>query len=144
MTVRDLNKLYYLNKLIERDTQRLAELEARLQPGGMRLSGTPRSPSPRNLIEELVPQIIEIRNRVLREREDYIRERAAIEEYIRSVDDYHIRLILSCRFVDLMSWRRIALLLGGGNTEDSVRKMCHRFLDRSGQGDRHQKNDRKS
>ena len=41
MTVRDLNKLYYLNKLIERDTQRLAELEARLQPGGMRLSGTP-------------------------------------------------------------------------------------------------------
>ena len=35
MTIRELSKLYYLTKLIERDELRLSELEARLQPSAV-------------------------------------------------------------------------------------------------------------
>lgn len=131
MTVRELSKLYYLNKLIERDTLRLSELENRLQPGGMNFNGMPRNPSPKNMMEEIIPLIIEIEERIKKEQEDYIRERMVIEDYIRSVEDYQIRLILSYRFVDLLTWNQTARMIGGGNTEDSVKKMCYRFLKKS-------------
>ena len=128
MTVRELSKLYYLNKLIERDSLRLSELENRLQPGGMNFNGMPRNPSPKNMMEEIIPLIIEIEERIRKEQEDYIRERMEIESFIRSVEDYQIRLILSYRFVDLLTWNQTARMIGGNNTEDSVKKMCYRFL----------------
>ena len=128
MTIRELSKLYYLTKLIERDELRLSELEARLQPGGMNLSGMPRNPSPKNMMEEVVPLIIEIKDRIKRQQTEYIKERMVIEDYINSVDDYQIRLIMSYRFVDLMTWQQIAFRLGGNNTADGVRKACNRYL----------------
>jgi len=133
MTVRELSKLYYLHKLIERDTIKLSELEAQLQPGGMNISGMPRNPSPENMMEKIVPLIIEIKERIEKQQEQYIRERITIEEYIQSVDDYQIRLIMSYRFVDLMTWQQIALLIGGNNTADSVRKACNRYLKKTAQ-----------
>ena len=51
-------------------------------------------------------------------------------EFINSIDDSHVRRIVTMRFVDGMKWRQIALNIGGGNTEDSVRKTVERFLER--------------
>ena len=131
MTIRELSKLYYIKKLIDRDTRRLIELEAKLHPGGMNLSGIPRKSSPKNMIEEIVPIISELKDKIKQEQEKYMREQVAIEEYIRSVEDYQIRLILSYRFVDLMTWQQIAQKIGGNNTEDSVKKICYRYLRKS-------------
>ncbi len=129
-TVRDLSKLYYLNKLIERDTQRLEELEAQLQPGAVRLNGMPRNGSHLNRIEEIIPRIVELQDRIRERRIAYIVEREEIEIYLQSVDDYQVRLIMAYRFVDLLTWRQIAQRLGGNNTEDSVKKACYRYLKR--------------
>ena len=134
MTVRELSKLYYLNKLIERDSLKLIELETRLQPGSPSLTGMPHNPSPKNKTEEIVPLIIETKERIIKEQAEYIKERVIIEDYIRSVEDYQIRLILSYRFVDLLTWNQTARMIGGNNTEDSVKKMCYRFLKKSEKG----------
>ena len=128
MTLKELSKLYYLNKLIERDTMRIEELEARLGPGSMNLSGMPRSPSPKNMFEETEILLLEVQNRLRKEQEEYIRERIALEEYMRTVEDYQVRLILTYRFVDLMNWRQIAFRIGGNNTEDSVKQRAYRFI----------------
>lgn len=131
MTIRELSKLYYLKKLIERDTIRLSELESRLLPGGMNLTGMPKNPSPKNMMEEVIPLLMDIKDRLRSEQAKYIQERMAIEDYINSIDDYQMRCILSCRFVDLMTWNQTALYIGGGNTEESVKKACYRFLKKS-------------
>lgn len=131
MTVRELSKLYYIRKLIERDTLRLSELEARLQPGGMNMSGMPRNPSPKNIMEEIVPLIIDIKDKLIKERDEYAKEQAEIESFIVAVEDYQTRLILLYRFVDLLAWHQVASKLGGNNTEDSVKKICYRFLKES-------------
>lgn len=128
MTVHEMSKLYYIKKLINRDTQRLNQLEARLQPKAANVSGAVKISSPKNVIEEITPQIIELKERIRCEREEYIKEQAVIEDYIMTVDNYQDRLILLHRFVDLMSWRQVARRLGGKNTADSVRKACYRFL----------------
>ena len=131
MTVRELSKLYYIKKLIDRDSLHLAELEARLQPGGMNMSSMPRSASHKNMIEELIPLIINMKDKIKSEREEYVREQVKLEEYIMSVEDYHMRLILSYRFVDMMTWQQIAQCIGGNNTEDGIKKSCYRFLKKS-------------
>ena len=129
MTVRELSKLYYLKKLIDRDAERLAELNAKLQPGATKLDGMPHAGIvAKSLLEEIVAQKIETEEKIKAEYTDYIVKRDEIERYIQSVEDYQIKLILTLRFVDLKSWRRIALSLGGGNTEDSVKKMCYRYV----------------
>lgn len=128
MTVHEMSKLYYIKKLINRDTQSLNQLEARLQPKAANVSGAVKISSPKNVIEEITPQIIELKERIRCEREEYIKEQAVIEDYIGTVDNYQDRLILLHRFVDLMSWGQVARRLGGKNTADSVRKACYRFL----------------
>lgn len=131
MTLKDMSKLYYLKKLIERDTEKLARLEAKLQPGGMDMSGMPHSTSPGNAIENITPIILDLCDRIRKERAQYEAEERNLEAFIDSVDDPQIRLILSYRFVDLLSWLQVARKIGGQNTEDSVKKSCYRFLKKS-------------
>lgn len=128
MTLRELSKLYYLRKLIERDTARLAKLRALLESGVSGISDMPRGSSARDKLGETMPLILDLQERISRERLKYLREQKKIEEYISGIEDCQIRLIFSRRFVDLMSWRQIAFTVGGGNTEDSVKKACYRHL----------------
>lgn len=53
-----------------------------------------------------------------------------VQVYINSIEDSHIRRIVSMRYIDGLKWRQIAENVGGGNTEDAVRKTVERFLER--------------
>lgn len=52
-----------------------------------------------------------------------------VEEYISSLSDSHIRRIISLRVVEGLSWNKIAIKMGGNNTEDSVRMSYNRFIE---------------
>lgn len=51
-----------------------------------------------------------------------------IEKYIQSIDDSYVRLIIKYKYIDCHSWARVAVLIGGGNTKDSVRMAVKRYL----------------
>lgn len=51
-----------------------------------------------------------------------------VEEFITAIDDSHIRRIVSFRVIDGLSWSKVAQRMGGGNTEDSVRKAFDRYI----------------
>lgn len=51
-----------------------------------------------------------------------------IECFIRGIGDSHIRRIITYRFVDGLSWEKVAIRIGGGNSEDTVRMQFKRFL----------------
>lgn len=53
-----------------------------------------------------------------------------VEEFIASVDDSRIRRIITLRFIDNLSWNKVADIIGGNNTEDSVRKAFTRFMEK--------------
>lgn len=53
-----------------------------------------------------------------------------VEEFIASVDDSRMRRIINLRFVENFSWNKVADCIGGGNTEDSVRKAFARFMEK--------------
>lgn len=128
MTIKELSRLYYLRKLIERDTQRLRELKAKLQAGAQSITGMPHNAIAFDKIGNIVPSIVDIKIQIENEMNQYIIDRQRIEEYIENIEEPQIRLIFSLRFVDIMSWKEVADYIGGNNTEDSVKKACYRYL----------------
>lgn len=52
----------------------------------------------------------------------------SVEEFIKSVEDSHMRRIITLRVIDGLSWNKVADRMGGNNTEDSVRKAFDRFI----------------
>ncbi len=52
-----------------------------------------------------------------------------IEAFISEIDDSHMRRIVHLRFVEGLSWSEVARRVGG-NTEESIKKMFYRFLEK--------------
>ena len=50
-----------------------------------------------------------------------------VEEFIARIEDSHIRRIVRFRVVDGLTWKQVAHRMGGGNTEDGVKKAYQRF-----------------
>lgn len=51
-----------------------------------------------------------------------------VEEFIASIGDSRMRRIINLRFIEKLSWNKVADHIGGGNTEDGVRMMFNRFM----------------
>lgn len=49
-------------------------------------------------------------------------------DFIESIDDSHMRMIITYRIMENYSWGQVADAMGGGNTEDSVKKAFYRFM----------------
>ena len=53
-----------------------------------------------------------------------------VDEFISAISDSQIRQIVRYRVLDELSWRQIAQKIGGGNTEDSTKKIFYRYFDK--------------
>lgn len=51
-----------------------------------------------------------------------------VEEFISDIEDSRIRRIITLRFIENLSWNKVADRIGGENTEDSVRMAFERFM----------------
>ena len=59
---------------------------------------------------------------------EIIKKTDEVETFISEIDDSRMRRIIRMRFIDNMSWNKVADNIGGGNTEDSIKKAFQRFL----------------
>lgn len=129
MTIKELSQLFYLKREIDMDTRRLAELEAMATSiSSPQFDGMPRSPGYGDKIARCVADIVDLKAIIAAKQQQCIYERKRLERYIADVPDSLIRQILTLRFVDGLHWYQVAMQIGGGNTEDSVRMACNRFL----------------
>ena len=66
--------------------------------------------------------------------EEHLQDITALEdkliEYILDIPDSQLRNVIYMRSVEGHKWSVIASNIGGNNTEDSVRKMYKRFIDK--------------
>lgn len=56
-------------------------------------------------------------------------ELQVVTAYVEAIEDGYLRTIYRLRFVECMTWTEVATAVGGNNTEDSVKKICYRFLE---------------
>ena len=51
-----------------------------------------------------------------------------LEYAICKIPDPHIRKVVTCKLKHRWSWKKIAVIIGGNNTGDGIRKMCTRYF----------------
>lgn len=127
MTIKELGALYWLNHNIPRELQRITELEAEASaPSAVKYTGMPHSSTGyhESKLERNVVRIQERKEHL----ERMIQQRNRLEQFIDNVPDAFIRYVLTLRFMENMSWKEVAYTAGAGNTEDSVKKRCYRYL----------------
>lgn len=128
MTMKELSQLHWLNLEIDRDKQRLAELEARAtSPGGPNMSGMPGGGGAGSSVESAALEIVELKASIEAKLIRCSTERARLIGYIDAVPDSRMREIMYLRFVDGLPWARVGASMG--YTGDGVRKACKRYID---------------
>lgn len=133
MTVKELSQLYWLNREIEADQARLAELENKVlslsSPKLSAVSGT-KSNAKSTKIERYVAEIVDLEAIIAAKQLQCIHERNRLERWIVAVPDSLLRQIFTLRFINGLSWLQVAMHIGGGNTEAGVKMLCYRYLDK--------------
>lgn len=56
--------------------------------------------------------------------------RHEVLDFIDKIEDSHIRMIITYRFIENNSWNDVAEKIGGGNTGDGVRMTFNRFMEK--------------
>lgn len=132
MTLKELSQLYYLDKEIELDRERLAELRANLLcPRSPNYDGMPRNPNPENALERCVAEIVDLEDVIQAKIEQRIYERARLERYISDIPDSLTRQIFTLRFIEGLTWEDVAAKAGGNNTAKNCSNICYRYIRQS-------------
>lgn len=162
MTVKELSQLYHLNREVEMDQKRLADLDLEIKKDEARLAfleakstsvsspaydGMPKNPSGDNRLELQISDIVELRDLIAHKKALRsecamtihakqilcLTERNRLERYIADLPDSLLRMIFTYRFINGLTWYQVSEHIGMHTTEDSVKKLCYRYLSEGSQ-----------
>jgi len=128
VTVKELQQLFYLDKMIKLELDRLEELRASLDLHSPGLSDMPKAPGVRDKIGDVVPEIVDQAKRIEKNIQIYQKKKERLVRYIDSVPFVRVKMIMTLRYVDQKSWQEVADIIGGRETEYSVKKVVYRYL----------------
>ena len=130
MTKKELSQLYWLNREIEEEKRKLAELEAAATGCTAKITGLPHVSGAHDKIGDLGILIAEQRDLIdLKVRQSVV-EYNRLMRYIASVEDAQMRTILSLRYIDGLSWQQVAFRIGESD-EQYPRRKHNKFLRKS-------------
>ena len=127
MTKKELSQLYYLKKEIK-EQRRLSELEALATSCTAKITGLPNGNGVSDKIANYATEIADLKNLLDLNLKKCFYELNRLDRFISSVKDSEMRIILTLRYSQGLSWQQIAQnmgVLGDGSTE---RKKHDRFL----------------
>jgi hypothetical protein len=128
MNKKELSQLYYLNREIEQLKSRIEELECIAVSDTSRITGIPHVTGISDKVGRYVAEIADLKELLNLNLKKCFYELNRLNRYIESIDDSQMRMIMTLRYVNGLSWRQIAFSIGGGNTEDSIKKLAYRYL----------------
>ena len=129
INIKELSQLYYLNREIERDKRRLAELEVGAQSCTAKITGMPHGSGVSDKIGNFAAEIADLRGIIDANISRCWYELNRLNRYIAVIDDSLTRQIFTLRFVNGLPWQQVACSIGGDNTADGVRKVVTRYVE---------------
>lgn len=128
LTVREMSQLYYLNREIDQLKRQLEELECLAEGTAQVITGMPHGSGTSDKVGRYAVRIADLRSMIDNRKARCWDELNRLNAYIDGVEDSLTRQILTLRYVNGLSWQQVADSVGGANTEDSVKKICYRYL----------------
>lgn len=128
MTRRELDHLFELRKQLEHFRELLATLEAAVGPRAQILDGMPHAPGIRDGVGDLAAEIADTKAEAKSLQDEIACSEAAAAAWIGTIEDMQTRLIFRLRYIRGLPWKDVAALIGGGNTDRSVRIRAYRYI----------------
>lgn len=128
MTLQDLSKYYETRKRLLLCNETLQSLRAAAEHITPALTGMPRNCITADNVSKYAIQIADLEKEILEGSVQATREKKEAQRFIDKIEDGYVRTVFSLRFIECLSWSEIAVVIGGNNTENSVKKICYRFL----------------
>lgn len=128
MTKKELSQLYYLRKEIKEQQRRLSELEALATSCTANVTGIPNGNGISDKVANYAAQIADLKGLLDLNLKKCFYELNRLDRFISSVKDSEMRIILTLRYSQGLTWQQVAQnmgVLGDGSTE---RKKHNRFL----------------
>lgn len=125
----ELEQIYYLHRELRMWEQELERLRGRSLVQSPQLNASHGSDTP-DKVGALAEKRVDLERLISAKREEIQQQRDKAVVYIYGIPDSLTRQIVYYRCVSLFSWRRVAYEVGGNNTEDGVRKIYSRFMDK--------------
>lgn len=127
MTKKELSQLYWLNKEIKTEQERLSELEAAATNTAIKITGLPHVSGVSDKTA-IAAEIADAKAIIKAKTDMAVVEYNRLNRYIAGIDDSMMRQILTLRYIHGLSWIQVAHGIGGNNTDDSVRMAHNRYL----------------
>ncbi|MCD8119430.1 MAG: sigma-70 region 4 domain-containing protein [Lachnospiraceae bacterium] len=124
MTMKELSEVRRLDREIEKDRQRLEELEVEAAAPG--LFQRYRNSTADAGSEEQAKQMAALRCAIMEKQVRRVQEQRRLMQIAAGMRDSYTRQLFTLRFVDGKSWEEIALLLDG--TPEAVKKFFFRYV----------------
>lgn len=128
MTLKELSNYYHLHGRLERNREMLSSLYAAAGLGAQVITGMPHAPGVSDSVGDLSIEIEELKSRISNLESKCAQEKKQMEAYISTIKDDQTRMIFRLRFLHCMTWRQVADSIGGRNSANSVKLICHRYL----------------
>ena len=131
----DLKQLRFLSAEVGRMKERLQRLRASAGVRSPKFDGMPRGGSgPTDRVAEIAVAIADTESELMDLENQHEQIRAQVAAWIDKQEDLKAGVILSCRFLDQMTWEQVANEItnceGEAASADSVRKYALRHLDK--------------
>lgn len=127
MTKQDLNQHLVLRQRLGEARELLASLEAAAGPRAQQLDGMPHAHSISDRTGDLAAGIADAKAVIDGLRDEVTRSEEAAAAWIATIDDMQTRMIFRLRYIRGLPWKEVAALIGGGNTDRSVRLRAYRY-----------------
>ena len=131
MTKKELSNLYYLKKEIKEQEKRIAELENEAAKCTSKITGLPKGTGVNDKVGDYAAQIADLKTLLDINLKKRIYELNKLETYIQGVEDSQMRIILTLRYIECLSWQKIAYAIGE-HDEQYPRRKHNSFLKQSG------------
>ena len=128
MTLQELSKYYKLRERLERNREMLTSLYAAAGLGAQEITGMPHASGVSDQVSNLVIEIEDLKERISHLESRCAEEKKRLEKSIGAIKDDQTRMIFRLRFLHCMTWPQVAEAIGGRNTANSVKLICHRYL----------------
>ena len=128
VTLEELSQYQRITEQIQITRQRLEAMRASLEPRSPRFDGMPRAPGPHDKIGEIVPEIVDQEQELLRLLQALEAQRWKIWRWIEGIRDIRIKLIAVLRIERGLQWEQVADEIGGRETGPAAQKALIRYI----------------
>jgi hypothetical protein len=117
-----------LKQRLEKDEEILESLWTQAVPGAQKMTGMPHTPGVSDKVADFAIEIADLEERVRALQEQIEEQKERVEDFISTVEPDWVRMMFRLRFIRALPWKGVAEVIGGGNTEDSVKSACYRYI----------------